>query len=60
VVHGIVSQSGGYVEIQSQVGQGSRFDVYLPVLDDDASPKTEGNAAALASRAPDPDSGGIR
>jgi two-component system cell cycle sensor histidine kinase/response regulator CckA len=29
-VHGIVTQSGGHVEVHSQPGQGARFDVFLP------------------------------
>jgi signal transduction histidine kinase len=32
VVHGIVVQHGGRVTVESQVGQGTRFDVYLPAL----------------------------
>ncbi len=32
VVHGIVSQSGGYVEVESRIGAGTQFDVYLPVI----------------------------
>ncbi|MBI3205874.1 MAG: PAS domain S-box protein [Myxococcales bacterium] len=31
-VYGIVRQSGGHVRVESQPGQGSRFDVYLPRL----------------------------
>jgi signal transduction histidine kinase len=29
-VHGIVTQSGGFVEVESQVGSGSRFRVHFP------------------------------
>lgn len=33
-VYGIVRQSGGHVEVYSEVGQGSSFKVYLPVADE--------------------------
>ena len=33
VVHGIVTGSGGAITVQSQVGVGTRFDVYLPQID---------------------------
>lgn len=32
IVYGIVQQSGGNVMVASEVGEGARFDVYLPVI----------------------------
>jgi two-component system cell cycle sensor histidine kinase/response regulator CckA len=32
VVYGIIRQHEGLIEVQSKVGQGTRFDVYLPVF----------------------------
>ena len=36
--NGIVKQSGGFLEVESDVGRGARFAVYLPRLDEPAEP----------------------
>ncbi len=41
VVHGIVTAHGGYLQLKSEVGVGTRFDIYLPAI--------AGAAAALTS-----------
>jgi two-component system, cell cycle sensor histidine kinase and response regulator CckA len=49
-VYGIVKQSGGYVMVQSEKGQGSTFQIYLP--------QVEGAAEHNSSPAPDAALGG--
>jgi PAS domain S-box-containing protein len=36
-VYGIVVQSGGYLAVESRVGEGSSFDVYLPRVEEEAA-----------------------
>ncbi len=46
-VYGIVKQSGGYVYVDSEVGKGTSFQVYLPRLEESAETKTIGEAKPL-------------
>ena len=43
-VHGIVSQIGGRIEVESQVGSGTTFTVLLPSRDAEVSRKPAGEA----------------
>jgi signal transduction histidine kinase len=38
VCYGIVQERGGWVTVDSTVGRGSRFSVYLPAVADSAGP----------------------
>ncbi len=45
-VYGIVKQHGGYIEMESQVGEGTQFTIYLPML---SKPKAELNTPSRPS-----------
>ncbi len=40
IIEGIVADHGGWIEVESEVGKGTRFDIYIPL------PKAEESAAA--------------
>ena len=48
-VYGIVKQSGGYVEVESEVGVGSAFTIYLRRVDDGRQHRPEPVAVPLAA-----------
>ncbi len=48
-VYGIVKQSGGYVFVHSELGQGSTFRIYLPRVEEAAEPPGRVHAALSAS-----------
>ena len=50
MVHGFVKQSGGHVEIHSEVGHGTTVDVYLPRAEGKESAETVAHTAARYAR----------
>ncbi|MBI3948314.1 MAG: response regulator [Armatimonadetes bacterium] len=47
-VYGIVQQSGGHIRVDTEVGRGTEFRVYLPRVDAPASQSADRAAAALS------------
>uniref|UniRef100_UPI004057883C response regulator n=1 Tax=Candidatus Electronema sp. TaxID=2698783 RepID=UPI004057883C len=44
VTHGVVEDCQGFIEVESALGQGSAFHVYLPVLPEEEKEQTEAEA----------------
>ena len=37
VAHGIIQEHQGVIEVKSELGKGTTFNIYLPVLKEDAT-----------------------
>ncbi len=50
MVHGFVKQSGGHVQIYSELGHGTTIQIYLPVLKETTATRADGADGALPAR----------
>ncbi len=50
MVYGIVEQSGGHIAVESEVGRGTVFTIYLPRIDEVAEPSEPATDAGAAPR----------
>ena len=46
-VYGIIKGHGGYIDVDSKLGQGTKFQIYLPASDKDAETKSLGKSIDL-------------
>jgi two-component system cell cycle sensor histidine kinase/response regulator CckA len=58
-VYGIVRQTGGFIDVRSEVGKGTTFMVWLPVYKEDGKIVEEVRAEVLAEDKPGPDLTGV-
>jgi len=49
-VYGVVKQSSGYITVESELGKGALFKVYLPRIEQPVASKTESSPAPLTAR----------
>jgi signal transduction histidine kinase/ActR/RegA family two-component response regulator len=49
-VYGVVQQSGGFIWLESEVGQGTRFEIYLPRTDEAVDDISSDLASAIAGK----------